>query len=139
MLFFKVIADDDTCFQRTICISTCHPSPSPRVSVILSSRHLSSSTTTSVNSVGSIRRVQEWTVATSFPRFTFVQLDFIIKFSLLQIFWNAGCQMVSLNFQTPDVCMQLNQVWSPSNHFFVRENGYTSFLRKALNSCPSVS
>ncbi|KAI6189843.1 Phosphoinositide phospholipase C [Aphelenchoides bicaudatus] len=28
---------------------------------------------------------------------------------LPQIFWNAGCQLVSLNFQTPDVCMQLNQ------------------------------
>lgn len=28
---------------------------------------------------------------------------------LPQIFWNAGCQMVSLNFQTPDVCLQLNQ------------------------------
>ncbi|KAL3069427.1 hypothetical protein niasHS_018152 [Heterodera schachtii] len=28
---------------------------------------------------------------------------------LPQIFWNAGCQMVALNFQTPDVCMQLNQ------------------------------
>jgi len=27
----------------------------------------------------------------------------------MQIFWNAGCQMVALNFQTPDVCMQLNQ------------------------------
>ncbi|PIC25219.1 hypothetical protein B9Z55_018238 [Caenorhabditis nigoni] len=27
---------------------------------------------------------------------------------LPQIFWNAGCQMVSLNFQTPDVYMQLN-------------------------------
>ena len=27
----------------------------------------------------------------------------------LQIFWNAGCQMVSLNFQTPDLAMQLNQ------------------------------
>uniref|UniRef100_A0A8C1UA62 Phosphoinositide phospholipase C n=1 Tax=Cyprinus carpio TaxID=7962 RepID=A0A8C1UA62_CYPCA len=26
-----------------------------------------------------------------------------------QIFWNAGCQMVSLNFQTPDLGMQLNQ------------------------------
>ncbi|KAM9778639.1 1-phosphatidylinositol 4,5-bisphosphate phosphodiesterase beta-4-like [Syngnathus typhle] len=26
-----------------------------------------------------------------------------------QIFWNAGCQMVSLNFQTPDLSMQLNQ------------------------------
>ncbi|CAG0883048.1 unnamed protein product [Cyprideis torosa] len=25
-----------------------------------------------------------------------------------KIFWNAGCQMVSLNFQTPDVPMQLN-------------------------------
>ena len=27
-----------------------------------------------------------------------------------QIFWNAGCQLVSLNFQTPDLPMQLNQV-----------------------------
>ncbi|XP_062864064.1 1-phosphatidylinositol 4,5-bisphosphate phosphodiesterase beta-4 [Trichomycterus rosablanca] len=26
-----------------------------------------------------------------------------------QIFWNAGCQMVALNFQTPDLTMQLNQ------------------------------
>ncbi|XP_046711826.1 1-phosphatidylinositol 4,5-bisphosphate phosphodiesterase beta-4 isoform X1 [Silurus meridionalis] len=26
-----------------------------------------------------------------------------------QIFWNAGCQMVALNFQTPDLAMQLNQ------------------------------
>lgn len=25
-----------------------------------------------------------------------------------QIFWNAGCQMVSLNFQTTDLAMQLN-------------------------------
>ena len=27
----------------------------------------------------------------------------------MQIFWNAGCQLVSLNFQTPDLPMQLNQ------------------------------
>lgn len=26
-----------------------------------------------------------------------------------QIFWNAGCQMVALNFQTSDISMQLNQ------------------------------
>ncbi|XP_071488993.1 1-phosphatidylinositol 4,5-bisphosphate phosphodiesterase beta-4-like isoform X4 [Diadema antillarum] len=26
-----------------------------------------------------------------------------------QIFWNAGCQMVALNFQSPDIGMQLNQ------------------------------
>jgi len=26
-----------------------------------------------------------------------------------KIFWNAGCQMVALNFQTPDLAMQLNQ------------------------------
>ncbi|XP_071802033.1 1-phosphatidylinositol 4,5-bisphosphate phosphodiesterase beta-4-like isoform X4 [Asterias amurensis] len=26
-----------------------------------------------------------------------------------QIFWNAGCQMVALNFQMPDIGMQLNQ------------------------------
>ena len=25
------------------------------------------------------------------------------------MFWNAGCQMVSLNFQTPDLPFQLNQ------------------------------
>lgn len=25
-----------------------------------------------------------------------------------QIFWNNGCQMVSLNFQSPDLGMQLN-------------------------------
>lgn len=28
---------------------------------------------------------------------------------LPQIFWNAGCQMVALNFQTCDLAMQLNQ------------------------------
>uniref|UniRef100_UPI00358EA491 1-phosphatidylinositol 4,5-bisphosphate phosphodiesterase beta-4-like isoform X2 n=1 Tax=Myxine glutinosa TaxID=7769 RepID=UPI00358EA491 len=28
---------------------------------------------------------------------------------LPQIFWNAGCQMVALNFQTSDLAMQLNQ------------------------------
>ncbi|VDP53929.1 unnamed protein product [Soboliphyme baturini] len=28
---------------------------------------------------------------------------------LPQIFWNAGVQMVALNFQTPDLAMQLNQ------------------------------
>ena len=27
----------------------------------------------------------------------------------LQIFWNSGCQFVSLNFQSPDLPMQLNQ------------------------------
>ena len=26
-----------------------------------------------------------------------------------QLFWNAGCQMVALNFQTPDLGMQINQ------------------------------
>ena len=26
-----------------------------------------------------------------------------------QLFWNVGCQMVALNFQTPDLSMQLNQ------------------------------
>ncbi|KAI6654227.1 hypothetical protein LOD99_626 [Oopsacas minuta] len=26
-----------------------------------------------------------------------------------QLFWNAGCQMVALNYQTPDLSMQLNQ------------------------------
>ncbi|XP_031721784.1 1-phosphatidylinositol 4,5-bisphosphate phosphodiesterase beta-4 [Anarrhichthys ocellatus] len=45
-----------------------------------------------------------------------------------QIFWNAGCQMVSLNFQTPDLAMQLNQgkyeyngsCGTPNCHFFCR-------------------
>ena len=30
-------------------------------------------------------------------------------FLAFQIFWNSGCQLVSLNFQTPDLSMQLNQ------------------------------
>ena len=32
-----------------------------------------------------------------------------IFLQLFQIFWNSGCQLVSLNFQTPDLSMQLNQ------------------------------
>ena len=32
-----------------------------------------------------------------------------LSFSLCQIFWNAGCQMVALNFQTSDLSMQINQ------------------------------
>ena len=28
---------------------------------------------------------------------------------LPQLFWNAGVQMVALNFQTPDLSMQMNQ------------------------------
>lgn len=27
----------------------------------------------------------------------------------LQLFWNAGCQLVALNYQTMDLAMQLNQ------------------------------
>lgn len=40
-----------------------------------------------------------------------VLIGVISNFSvpLFQIFWNAGCQMVALNFQTPDLAMQLNQ------------------------------
>lgn len=33
----------------------------------------------------------------------------IVDFKFEKIFWNNGCQMVSLNFQTPDLGMQLNQ------------------------------
>lgn len=33
----------------------------------------------------------------------------ITSVSKWQIFWNAGCQLVALNFQTPDLPMQLNQ------------------------------
>lgn len=29
---------------------------------------------------------------------------------LPQVFWNTGCQMVAMNFQTPCHSMQLNQV-----------------------------
>ena len=44
-------------------------------------------------------------------------MNFLVIFSnnsevvslTFQIFWNAGCQLVSLNFQTPDLPMQLNQ------------------------------
>ena len=32
---------------------------------------------------------------------------------LVQVFWNSGCQLVALNFQTPDLPMQLNQVPKP--------------------------
>lgn len=28
---------------------------------------------------------------------------------ILQLFWNAGCQLVALNYQTMDLAMQLNQ------------------------------
>ena len=31
----------------------------------------------------------------------------------VQVFWNSGCQLVALNFQTPDLPMQLNQVLKP--------------------------
>lgn len=33
----------------------------------------------------------------------------IQKNIFFKVFWNAGCQMVSLNFQTSDLPMQLNQ------------------------------
>ncbi|KAG8222263.1 hypothetical protein J437_LFUL001461 [Ladona fulva] len=36
-------------------------------------------------------------------------------------FWNSGCQMVALNYQTPDKAMQLNQAK-------FRENGYCGYL-----------
>ena len=37
-------------------------------------------------------------------------LEFLKTFSFFfQIFWNCGCQLVSLNFQKPDLSMQLNQ------------------------------
>jgi phosphatidylinositol phospholipase C beta len=32
-----------------------------------------------------------------------------MSLSGFQVFWNAGCQMAAINWQTPDVCMQLNQ------------------------------
>uniref|UniRef100_A0A183CHZ6 1-phosphatidylinositol 4,5-bisphosphate phosphodiesterase n=1 Tax=Globodera pallida TaxID=36090 RepID=A0A183CHZ6_GLOPA len=36
------------------------------------------------------------------------QNDLHFHMSSFSIFWNVGCQLVALNFQTPDVCMQLN-------------------------------
>ncbi|KYQ55913.1 1-phosphatidylinositol-4,5-bisphosphate phosphodiesterase [Trachymyrmex zeteki] len=33
----------------------------------------------------------------------------ILHIAFDTVFWNAGCQMVALNFQTPDLPMQLNQ------------------------------
>ncbi|CAH0561056.1 unnamed protein product [Brassicogethes aeneus] len=36
-----------------------------------------------------------------------------------QVFWNAGCQMVSLNFQTSDLPMQLNQTNSWGSAFYL--------------------
>ncbi len=49
----------------------------------------------------------EWTRANL--RWTAVSRFTVIVCFRLQIFWNAGCQMVALNFQTPDLAMQLNQ------------------------------
>jgi len=40
---------------------------------------------------------------------TRVSLLVHLSLDLWQIFWNAGCQMVALNFQTSDLSMQLNQ------------------------------
>uniref|UniRef100_A0A7M4F1T6 1-phosphatidylinositol 4,5-bisphosphate phosphodiesterase n=1 Tax=Crocodylus porosus TaxID=8502 RepID=A0A7M4F1T6_CROPO len=53
-----------------------------------------------------------------------------------QIFWNAGCQMVSLNYQTPDLAMQLNQgkfeyngsCGTPYSGFIKTLNIFASFL-----------
>ena len=39
-----------------------------------------------------------------------------------QIFWNSGCQLVSLNFQTSDLPMQLNQVISEPPLFGIHNN-----------------
>ncbi|XP_034942124.1 1-phosphatidylinositol 4,5-bisphosphate phosphodiesterase-like [Chelonus insularis] len=47
-----------------------------------------------------------------------------------QVFWNAGCQMVALNFQTPDLPMQLNQ----GKFEFNNTTGYLlkpEFMRRA--------
>ena len=37
-----------------------------------------------------------------------------------QVFWNSGCQLVALNFQTPDLPMQLNQVLKSSSLWWGR-------------------
>lgn len=36
------------------------------------------------------------------------QPKLILAFFILQLFWNAGCQLVALNYQTLDLAMQLN-------------------------------
>jgi hypothetical protein len=60
-----------------------------------------------------------------------------------QIFWNAGCQMVSLNFQTPDLPMQLNLGKFEYNgncglvnysHFLLRNTTGVMFAEKDLLS-----
>ncbi|XP_058797020.1 1-phosphatidylinositol 4,5-bisphosphate phosphodiesterase-like isoform X2 [Phymastichus coffea] len=50
-----------------------------------------------------------------------------------QVFWNAGCQMVSLNFQTSDLPMQLNQgkfEYNGSSGFLLKPD----FMRRADRS-----
>lgn len=47
-----------------------------------------------------------------------------------QVFWNAGCQMVALNFQTPDLPLLLNQ----GKFEFNNTTGYLlkpEFMRRA--------
>jgi hypothetical protein len=40
---------------------------------------------------------------------------FVFNKDKFKVFWNAGCQLVALNFQTPDIGMQLNQGWFEHN------------------------
>ena len=50
-----------------------------------------------------------------------------------QLFWNVGCQMVALNFQTPDLSMQLNQAKFEFNGNY----GYLLKPDLLLNPCIS--
>ena len=52
-----------------------------------------------------------------------------------QIFWNAGCQLVSLNFQTPDLPMQLNQGKLYSHICLRQKQGCGHFLGLLILSC----
>jgi hypothetical protein len=47
------------------------------------------------------------------------------RFSMWQVFWNSGCQLVALNFQTPDLPMQLNQASKSSFSFSFSELIYS--------------
>ena len=43
------------------------------------------------------------------------------------VFWSAGCQLVALNYQTPDLFMQLNQGRSLIDILFSRANSNETY------------
>jgi hypothetical protein len=65
---------------------------------------------------------------------------YFFKFDF-QIFWNSGCQLVSLNFQTPDLPMQLilrvekifQKIYPKNSVKYLLKKFMTSFIQKLSN------